>query len=155
MKLMRKLFAILFLCCFVGTMHSQESSQQYRVNYLSSDGTSLSVRSVGYDKKKDKAVEAAEQAAVMSLLFRGIPGSQQSLPLIGTDEAAIIKAHQAYFDVFLKEKRYKGFITSSIPVSKFGKDASGRKFISMDITINLKALRADLEQQDIIRKFGI
>lgn len=151
MIMINRFFIVLLLCCFVGTMYAQE----YKVNYLSSDGTSLSVRSVGYDKKKVKAVDTAEQGAVMSLLFRGIPGSQQSQPLVGTDEAAAIKAHQAFFDTFLKEKRYKSFITSSIPVSEFGKDASGRKSISMDITINLKALRADLEQQGIIRKFGI
>lgn len=150
----KRLLVVLFLSCLIGTVCSQES-YQYNVNYLSSDGTSISVRSVGYAKKKAQAAEAAEQMAVMSLLFRGVPGSQQSRPLAGTDEAAIIKAHKSYFDSFLEGKRYKSFITSSIPVSEFGKDASGRKSISMDVTINLKALRADLEQQGIIRKFGI
>lgn len=146
----KRFFTTLFMCCLIGMIHAQ-----YSVSYVSSDGTSISVRSVGYAKKKTQAVEASEQAAIMSLLFRGIPGSQQSQPLVGTDEKSSMATHKAYFDSLLDGKRYKSYITSSIPVSQFGKDASGRKSITLDVTINLKALRADLEQQGVIRKFGI
>jgi hypothetical protein len=85
-----------------------------------------------------------EYKAIYHLLFRGFPESNQKTPLISTSEEEIKKQHPEYFRKFFDEKRYKTFVTSS---SKNG-DKTKR------IVINLRALRADLEQNSIIRKFG-
>lgn len=43
---------------------------------------------------------------------------------------------------------------SSIAVSDFAKQNGGIKSLTLDIKVNLVALRKDLEQNNIIRKFG-
>lgn len=59
-----------------------------------------------------------------------------------------------YFNKFYKDKRYKTFVMSSIPTSDLTKHKGGKKSIAIDVKINLVALRKDLEQNNIIRKFG-
>jgi hypothetical protein len=43
---------------------------------------------------------------------------------------------------------------SSIPVSDLAKYRKGQKMISVDVKVNLTALRRDLETFGVIRKFG-
>lgn len=85
-----------------------------------------------------------EYAAVYHLLFRGIPNSNQTTPLISTSEDAAEKQFPEYFKKLFNENRYKTFVTSS---SKIGNG-------SQRVVVNTKALRLDLEQNSIIRKFG-
>ena len=49
---------------------------------------------------------------------------------------------------------YCSFIISNVPISQFEKDATKKKRIIVDVKVNIKALRLDLEQNGIIRKFG-
>ena len=74
--------------------------------------------------------------------------------MIGVNEIALMQQHKAYFDQFFGmtesgPNRYRTFIIRSKPIGKY----SGRQ-LTMDVTINLRALRADLEQNGVIRKFG-
>lgn len=128
---------------------------QNKVNFLSDGPNTLSLRVTAYGKKAKEAIENAEQAAVRAILFRGIPGSNQAEnPLIGVNEEKIQKEHKSYFKELFEEKRCSSFILSTIPVSKFSKDATKKKCIVTDIKVNLQALRSDLEQHKVIRKFG-
>jgi hypothetical protein len=130
-------------------------SGQNKVNFLSDGSNTLSLRVTAYGKKAKEAIENAEQAAVRTILFRGIPGSNQvENPLIGVNEEKIQKEHKAYFKELFEEKRCSSFILSTVPVSKFSKDATKKKCIVADIKVNLQALRSDLEQHKVIRKFG-
>lgn len=85
-----------------------------------------------------------EYAAVHQLLFRGFPESNQTYPLISTAEDEIQKQYPAYFKDFFQKQRYKTFVT----VASKNEDGSYR------IVLNTKALKSDLEQNSIIRKFG-
>jgi len=85
-----------------------------------------------------------EYAAVYHLLFRGIPNSNQTTPLISTSEEATEKQFPEYFKKLFAENRYKTFVSSS------SKNSNG----SHRVVVNTKALRLDLEQNSIIRKFG-
>ncbi len=85
-----------------------------------------------------------EYIAIHQLLFRGFPNSSQTIPLINTSETETQKKFPTYFKDFFQGNRYKSFITSST------KNSNG----SHRIVINLKAIRLDLEQNSIIRKFG-
>lgn len=145
-------YYILFTLLLVASI----SRGQDRVNFLSDgrDGT-LSLRVIAYGKKAKEAVVNAEQSAIKSILFRGIPGSNQvETPLVGIDEENIRKDHKKYFKVFFEEQRYSSFILSNISIMGFAKDATKRKCITVDIKVNLQALRSDLEQHKVIRKFG-
>lgn len=128
---------------------------QNKVNFLSDGQGTISLRVTAYGKKAKEAMENAEQAAIKAILFRGAPGSNQvERPLVGVNEEKIQKEHKSYFKELFEEKRCSSFILSGVPISKFSKDATKKKCIVMDIKVNLQALRSDLEQHKVIRKFG-
>ena len=53
-----------------------------------------------------------------------------------------------------ESKRYKTFIQASIPVSDLQKHSKGVYSMAVDVRVNIKALRMDLEKQGLIRRFG-
>ena len=114
----------------------------------------MKVRCVGFGHDEQEAIDQAQQAVLSALLFRGYPGSQQETPLAGIAEAEVQGSNKAYFDEFWKDGRYKTFITSTIPVSDFTRYQKGVKQLTVEVTINLRALRSDLEHHGVIRKFG-
>lgn len=85
-----------------------------------------------------------EYGVIYHLLFRGLPNSNQTVPIISTSEEQTKQQFPAYFKNFIDNKRYQTFISSST------KNSNG----SRRIVINTKALKQDLEQNSIIRKFG-
>lgn len=125
------------------------------VTYLSAANGVMNVRSVGYcqlSDSKENCTEAAEENAFKILFYRGIPGSQQSTPLITVDERSK-EANSKFSKDFFESKRYKTFITSINPVSDMARQKNQKKII-VDVGINLAALRKELEQNKEIRKFG-
>lgn len=128
---------------------------QDKVNFLSDGPNTISLRVTAYGKKAKEAMENAEQSAISAILFRGTPGSNQvENPLVGVNEEKILKEHKKYFRELFEDKRYASFILSNVPISKFSKDVTKKKCIVVDIKVNLQALRSDLEQHKVIRKFG-
>ena len=123
------------------------------VNYISGTEQTVTVRSVGIGINEEKALINAEQKVFDVLFFRGLPQSNQKLPMVGSDESAEKTKHKDYFNKFYDGKRHKTFVMSSIPVSGLTK-VKGGKSITVDVKINLNALRSDLETFGVIRKFG-
>ena len=114
----------------------------------------ITITTTGTGINSRRAMIDGERQAFKDLFFRGYPTSQQKTPMIGVNEIALTQQHKAYFDQFfgmteLGPNRYRTFIIRSKPVGKF----SGNQ-LTTDVTINLRALRTDLEQNGIIRKFG-
>jgi hypothetical protein len=124
------------------------------VNYLTGKDGTITMRAIGIGVNSEDAIYDAEKNAINVILFRGLPESEQKVALVGTNEAEEKNKHKDYFNKFYSEKRYKTFIMSSIPTSDLIKHKGGKKSIATDIKINLVALRKDLEQNNIIRKFG-
>jgi hypothetical protein len=124
------------------------------VNYLSGNEGTITVRTVGVGRDGDKAILNAEQKVFDVLFFRGLPESIQKIPLVGSNEREEQSKHKDYFDEFYNRGRYKTFIMSSIPVSNLIKAKEGVKMITLDVKINLSALRRDLETFGVVRKFG-
>lgn len=115
----------------------------------------ISMRSLGLGNNKQEAVDDAEKNAISVLLFRGLPGSGQEVPLIGVDEETCKKQYPDYLNTLLGiSKRYKTFIVASIPVTSFQKQNNGMKSIAVDVRVNINSLRLDLERQGLIRRFG-
>lgn len=124
------------------------------VGFVSEQNGAITIRSTGFGKTADEAMNSAEQHAIELLLFRGLPESQQTTPLVGIDEATAKSRYKQYFEELLTNGRHKTFVLSSIPVSDFAKHDRSQRNMTMDIRINLTALRSDLETHGIIRKFG-
>lgn len=139
------------LCC---SACSRQTHPVQSVGVIAEQDGTVMIRSTGYGKNKGDAISSAERNAIELLLFRGIPGSQQALPLVSIDESMAKSRHKRYFEELLIEERLKTFILSSVPVSNFVKSDQAKRNITVDVRINLPALRSDLETQGIIRKFG-
>lgn len=155
MLLQKRIVALVILVLLsVNYSYSQKKLPTPQVNYVSGNSGTITMRAIGSGKKQQDAISEAEKNAINVLLFRGLPESEQKTALIGTDESGEIEKHKEYFDQFYTQKRYKTFIMSSIPVSNFAKQNGGAKGLTLDVKVNLAALRTDLEQNNIIRKFG-
>ena len=127
-------------------------TQTAEVTYLESKNEVLFLRSSGYGKSNPESLENAQRNAMEILLFRGIPGSQQPMPLVSINEKEK-EDSKKYFEAFYNQGRYKTFITSIQPYTDYQSTNAG-KLITVDLGVNLKSLRADLENNNIIRKFG-
>jgi hypothetical protein len=114
------------------------------------------VKADGFGKKQQHAIEDAQYRAFEIMMFSGIPGTALNVPLI-ENESETKSKYKSYFNE-LKEGRFKDFITNSNVISAFVKvkrKDKGAKNITVQTEINYKALRIDLEQNQVIRKFGL
>ncbi|MDR0567177.1 MAG: hypothetical protein LBG47_09130 [Prevotellaceae bacterium] len=118
-------------------------------SFLSEQNGIITVKSSGAGKSEEQAKSEAEKNAISTLLFRGFPESSQKTPLAGYREEEITGRHSSYFRQLYRQKRYLSFLTSSRPVSRYA-----NKALTVEVSINLRALRADLEANGVIRKFG-
>jgi hypothetical protein len=125
------------------------------VTYEGSTDTGLiTLISTGYYKgTNNDALREAEQQAFETILFRGVPGSQVPNPMLGSDEVEIKAKNQEYFNEFYGNRRCRTFITSSTEAGHSSKQ--GFRSVTVQLTINFKALRKDLESKGLKRGFGL
>lgn len=129
----------------------------------------LTLRVLGYGANENEAIEDAQRRAMETLFFRGIPNSNISKPLIGYNENELKQRYNTYFKEFFGYKRFLTFITETIFVggnkqkviaTKIDKKKGSKEdmidalVVAVDVLINVKPLRKDLEQKNVIRKFG-
>ena len=145
---------IIILFLFVLISGCKPTYYTHQINYLEGTAQTISLRCIGYGNNRFAAINDAEQAAIKTLLFRGIPESQQKGALVSTNESESLQKNSNYFNELLSRGRYKTFISSSIPVSDITHYKGTIKQITVDVKINLYGLRKDLEQNSIIRHFG-
>jgi hypothetical protein len=150
-----KIKSILGLILILGLHSCSPKLQSYtaEVNFLykEAQGT-IAVKSTGYGKNQTEAVSDAQKSAFKVLLFKGLPGTELNVPLIENENEASSK-HSAYFKKFFDEGNYKTFMMSSTESSNLI-NMKGTKKITVDVKINYNSLRKDLEQNQLIRKFG-
>ena len=130
----------------------KSSMPVYNAVGIYDDANSITLRCNGYGKTESDAIADAGRYAVEQLLFRGVPNTSQNYPLIGTDEITAKSRYEIYLSDMLNNYRYQSFLTLTTPVES-GRDW-GTYWTIADITINLRALRMDMENAGIIRKFG-
>ncbi len=107
----------------------------------------------GYGNNKKTAKIHAEKAAFQNLLFKGIPGSTQYVPLVGKNPASVQTAHADFFQSFFDQQQYERFILSR-SWKKNRPKKQGSK-LSVQLKIDVAALRSYLEEHQVIRKFGL
>lgn len=147
----------LFFTCLVALFISCNSSKTItgEVNYLTqTEPGTLLVSAAGYGKSKPDAIANAQESAVDNLLFRGIPGSQYHLPMVQNEREARSK-HGGYFKNLLEQGGYKSFMMLSEEQTGFSPARKNQKNITVKVKINVDALRRDMEQQGVVRKFGL
>lgn len=119
--------------------------------YKEAQGT-IAVKSTGYGKNQLDATTDAQKNAFKVILFKGLPGIEVNVPLIEDENDAKSK-HADYFKKFFDNNNYKTFMMSSVESSNLIR-MKGTKKITVDIKINFNSLRKDLEQNQLVRKFG-
>lgn len=128
---------------------------QYQAKYVSYSNGCVKMRCTGYAKKAKEAVAEAELSAVKTVLFQGVSGAPAcSSPLIQVTEEEAEDENKRYFRDFYSGG-YMRFVVSSEIVTALKKDAAKRKNMTVDVTVNVKALREDLEKSNVIRRFGL
>jgi hypothetical protein len=150
-----KLKSILGIIVILGLYSCSPKLQPYsaEVNFLSKEAQgTIAVKSTGYGKNQTEAVEDAQKNAFKVLLFKGLPGTELNIPLIENENDAKSK-NSEYFNKFFEQGNYKTFMMSSTESSNLIK-MKGTKKITVDVKINYNSLRKDLEQNQLIRKFG-
>jgi hypothetical protein len=124
------------------------------VNYVGSkEPGTLLLNAAGYGRTKKEAIENAERNAFTNLIFKGIPGSQYSLPLVPQGDEAKQK-YMPYFKALLEQEGYKKFMMSSDLQTGFAPIKRGSENAVNLVKIDVTSLRRDLESNNIIRKFG-
>lgn len=131
-----------------------EVSAQYQVSVLNATKDAVSMRCVGYGRKAAMASVDAELSAIKTLLFVGVQNTQHSMPLIQEDKAVVENKYKKFFDAFYSNE-YQNFIESTIIVIPYGKNASKQKCITLDVCIRVKQLKTYLENNGVIRRFGL
>jgi len=111
----------------------------------------IKVRSTARASDLSGAVYFAERNAFENLLFKGIPDCNLRTPLI-ENEGTFMSKHKAEFEQLINSNYVKYIVKSSTLNSNTEK---GTTAITQLITIDLSALRKDLESKGLIRKFGI
>ncbi len=147
------IFVSLILLSGIYSCSKKISTSSATVSYVASSDGTITMNAVGIGKNKDAAISDAEKNAFEVLFFRGLPNSEEKIALIGTNEVEIKQSNKVYFEKFYEEMRYKTFLMMSVPTTNITK-IGGNKKIQMQIQINVSALRKDLEENNIIRKFG-
>ena len=153
MKNNLKLF--LFLIVIIGFYNCSPKLETYtaEVNFISREAQgTIVLKSTGYGKNHAEAVTDAQINAFKVILFKGIPGTELNIPLI-ENEKNVTSQHSEYFKNFFDGGLYKTFMMSSTESSNLIK-MKGTKKINVDLKINYNSLRKDLEQNQLIRKFG-
>ena len=150
-----KTYIIIFMCLFmIGACSHKIIPSSAKVNYLSSSDGTLTMNSIGVGKNNEAAILNAEKNAFDVLFFRGLPNSEQKVALIGYNEIEIKNNNKPFFEKLYNKGRYKTFLMLSNPISNLSKVNGINKSVTIVIKINVSALRKDLEQYNLIRKFG-
>jgi hypothetical protein len=147
-------YKLSFLICtvFILWSCSPKLTGESTLAGTSEQGTIL-LQSQGYGNTKANALENAEINAFNNVVFKGIPGSAYRVPLIDNEQNAK-QTHNDYFQQLFSEKKYKAFLLSSSAQSDFKLKTSGQSNLTSLVKIDVQALRKDMEQKGVIRKFG-
>jgi len=109
----------------------------------------LVLNAKGYGTSQVEATDHAKEQAFINLFFRGIPNTSYSKAMVGNEETAK-KEYKRYFKDFFKDKGFNKFIGNTSITKAYNKKT---KSIECDITINIKALRSNLEENGVIKGF--
>lgn len=111
------------------------------------------VQSTGFGKKEAEAQLDAEKAAMETVVFQGVPGTQFSMPLVA-DESGSRKEHVDFYAGFFEQQGFRAFVSKTQKVSGLTKIKGGKK-LETRLLVDMNGLRKHLEDNHVIKKFGM
>ncbi len=111
------------------------------------------VQSTGFGKKDVIAQLDAEKAAMETLVFQGIAGTQFSMPLVA-DEAASRRDHAEFYTSFFDQQGFRAFVNKTQAVQGLTKFKGGKK-LETRVLVDVNGLRKHFEDKGLIKKFGM
>lgn len=117
-----------------------------------SEAGQLHLKASGYGSTKGESVKNATQNAFRNILMYGIPGSNQSTPLLGQNSEQTYKSNRKFLDNLIENNVESFVLEQKNSTYKFF--AINDPSSEVELIINLAALRSHLEQNKIIRGFG-
>jgi hypothetical protein len=108
----------------------------------------------GFGKKKPEAFDNAVSTSFRQLLTRGIAGSFQYKPLLGSKPHAVMAKHKAFFNAFFADKTYTSFLVAQRAGRFSRKTKKKNANLTVQLEVNVSSLHAYLEEQGVVRKFG-
>tara|TARA_Y100000385_G_scaffold188638_1_gene194943 strand:+ start:783 stop:1241 length:459 start_codon:yes stop_codon:yes gene_type:complete len=149
-KTINKLFILSLIFFFVSCATIENYPSEISLD-RKNNSSSYTLSGNGYSKTSENAIKEAEKNIFNVLLFQGIAGTDLEIPMIENESQAKSK-NAKYFSSLIDNGGYRKFITNrnngSPSITKGGYKAQ------ISITINYGALKKDLEQNNVIRKFG-
>ncbi len=146
------LLAIILFAFACGSIKPIPFSRTGAVECVAKDRTTITLQSRSVAHTAELATEYAIRNAFENLLFKGIPNSNQERALI-PDESSFLTNHSKLYNRLMKQKEYQLFIIDSISESNTKQKDGYQSQVSLKV--DLHALRAFLEKNGAIRKFGI
>jgi len=122
------------------------------VKSVDQDRQTITLTSEARAENAGKASYFAEINAFENLLFKGIPNSNQEKPLVSNESKSVSK-HQAFYQDLLDKRGYERYVMSSLLNQKY--ESGGVHTVVQEIQIDLHSLRKVLEQNNIIKSFGL
>lgn len=127
------------------------------VAFVSRDAQGLvTLTATGHGANQQDRERSAQKAAFETLLFKGLPNADASavrLPMI-ENETDSRTAHSSFFKKFFEEGGMATHV-QAMTAAGSAKLASGQQLAqSFSMKINYDALRRQLEQEGVLRKFG-
>jgi hypothetical protein len=134
-----KFFPIVLLIGIIALYSTGNYANEATASGVKKTGT-ITMKSVGYGKNKSVAVEDAEITAIRQVLFEGVAGTEQALPLVADPESAKMEKGN-YFNELMRD-RYKKFIESEEFVYLAG--SKSNKKVTLALTVDVQGLKRDL-----------
>jgi len=114
----------------------------------------ITLDATGYGNSDSEAILNMYKTAFNTIFFQGIPSFTALRTPMVPNESKAKSEHSGYFTKFYSENRYTKFITNLGGNMQPQKSSGKQRFLRHTFTINYEALRLDLEQNNVIRKFG-
>lgn len=157
---MFKSFIIFIFLIFIFETNAQKTNHDYsnlnfEVEFIrtGNEGTTL-FKVISFGRNTEQAINNAKADAIKAVLFKGIPNSDLSKPLVSYPEM-INNAH--YFSDFFEKEKYLDFIHLLNNGEIAGEDrikVRGKYKIGLIVSVQKSKLRALLETERIIKSLN-
>lgn len=118
------------------------------------DSFTYSFSGQGYSSKLVDCQTEAEKNIFEVILFQGISGTDLQNPLVENEQASR-ENNKEFYKNFFDNKNYRNFISSNVELTSNPKPSKGGYTCTVKFTVNINSLKTNLEQNGIIRKFGL
>lgn len=152
MKRLLLYFFLIFLCTIFSACSFTKFTGETISKGVAPSGI-IHLISGGYGQPQAVSEENAVRNAFKNILLNGIPNSNQESPMLGKKADEVFAKNQDFFDTFLESGKDRFILEKSTKGYCWQKPSTASS--EVELKINLKSLRSYLENEGIIRSFGL